>query len=97
MRLAQLLNPKSITTFSFGHVISPITVQGNQLYSYLEYDITDLAKLINDIGDFYSSESGKSQRKKEIAFVAKKRAELLKKEKRLHGRIWSPIKATTKT
>lgn len=94
MRLLGRRTIKTIDTYPFGHVTSPVSVdyKNECLETSIEYGISDLANLVEDIRWYYSSKSDQSQRQSEIGDLAYKLAKLLRKEKSVHGRIWSPIK-----
>ncbi len=86
-------SPKSIDTDSFGRVVCPLQVntEEGRLETYLTYDVKDLAHLIGDARWYYASKTDRSQRQNEIADLLCKLERLLKKEKSVVGRIWSPI------
>lgn len=94
MRLSNLRAIKTIDTYPFGHVTSPITVdpENECLETSIEYGIDDLAMFMENIYFYYTWKAERSQRQSEIADLAHKLAKLLKKEKGVVGRIWSPIK-----
>ena len=85
---------KAINTYPFGRVTCPIGVDYENacLETSIEYDISDLTKLVEDISWYYGFKADQSQRQREIHDLAYKLAKLLHKEKSLHGQLWSPIK-----
>ena len=85
---------KTIDTYPFGHVTSPVSVdyENGCLETSIEYGISDLTKLVENIHWYYLTKSDRSQRQSEISDLACKLAKLLHKEKSVLGRIWSPIK-----
>ena len=94
MGLFKCRSIKTIDSCLFGRVTCPILVDYDSgcLETHIEYGISDLTNLMQDISFYYATKSDRSQRQSEISELAAKLSHLLKKEKCVHGRIWSPIK-----
>ena len=91
MRLFE--RPKSIDTYPFGRVECPMQVDHKEgrLETYITYGIKDLVNLIDGAHEYYLFKAERTQRQGEIADLLGKLKKLLKKEKSVVGRIWSPI------
>ena len=85
--------PQGITTFPFGHVETPISVNSNEgcLETIITYGKEDLFNLVQSIYWYYKMKSDRTQRQDEIADLMLKASKLIKKEKGVVGRLWSPI------
>ena len=85
--------PQGITTFPFGHVETPINVNSNEgcLETIITYGKEDLFNLVQSISYYYKLKSDRTQRQDEIADLMLKASKLIKKEKGVVGRLWSPI------
>ena len=85
--------PQGITTFPFGHVEAPISVNSDEgcLETIITYGKEDLFNLVQSISCYYKLKSDRTQRQDEIADLMLKASKLIKKEKGVVCRLWSPI------
>lgn len=85
--------PKSIDVCPFGRVECPMQVdhKHGRLETYIEYDIKDLVRLVDQACWYYLRKADRTQRQDEISNLFYRLKKLLEKEKSVLGRIWSPI------
>lgn len=89
---------KSIDVFPFGHVKAPLQVndEGDGFETTIDFDINDLNKLVDSSYWYYALKGDQTHRQQEIAELFGKLRKLLRKEKSVIGRIWSPIVVSPK-
>ena len=92
------INLETIDTFPFGSVECLLLAnhEDKGFETQINYGIHDLVNFMQSLYWFYCGKPKRTQRQKEIADLAIKLATLLQKEKRVKGRIWSPIVLDTK-
>jgi hypothetical protein len=85
--------PKTIDTDNFGRVECPLIVneEKGRLETCIIYGIKDFVELVKSAYWYYAFKSEQTQRQSEIKELLHKLSVLLRKEKALNGRIWSPV------